>query len=109
MWGCGTIGGVGGLQGINGRDEGGLSCRPPSGEGSGDESREASTDQAPRIDHDVPHGEQDIVGGDGRSDRLKKGSGDLQAEEDTQGGSEEAEEEGFGHDEKDDGVAGEAD
>ena len=97
------------MKGIDRRDEGSLACGPPGGEGSGDESGEAGPEEAPGIDHNVPHGEEDIVGGDGGRDRLEKGSGDLEAEEDAQGRSDEAEEEGFGHDEKDDGVAGEAD
>lgn len=81
---------------------------PPSGAARGEESGETRGEQAPWVDHNFLHGEEDVMGGDGRGDGLEERARHLQAEKNTKGGAEQTEEQRFGDDESGDGGTGEA-
>jgi hypothetical protein len=85
-----------------------LAGGPPGGEGCGEKAREAGSEETPWVQYDVLHGEKNVVGGDGGSDRLKESAGDLKAENDPDCRTEKAEEKGFGDENKDNGVLGES-
>jgi len=56
LWRGGPIGGVTGLQGIHGRNKGGLPGRPPGGQSGGKKTGESGAQKTPWIDDDVLHG-----------------------------------------------------
>lgn len=68
---------------IDRRDERGLAGGPPCGQGGGEKACETGRKEAPGVDHDLLHREEDVVRGNGGGDRLKKGAGDLEAEKDS--------------------------
>jgi len=108
LWGRGAIGGIAREKGIDGGNEGGLAGGPPGGKGCGEKSCKAGGEETPWVDHDVLHGKKNVVGGDRGGDRLEEGAGDLEAENNPESRTEEAEEKGFGDEKKDHGVLGES-
>ena len=82
-WGGGTVGRVPWLKCIDRGDERGLAGGPPCGQGGGEKACETGSKEAPGVDHDLLHREEDVVRGNGGGDRLKEGAGDLEAEKDS--------------------------
>ena len=75
------------MESIDRGDEGGFAGGPPGGESCGDKSRKTCEEEACWINNNFLHGEQDIVGGDGGGDGVKKSASDLKAEENSKRGA----------------------
>jgi hypothetical protein len=77
------------LKGIHRGDERGFAGGPPSGEACGEKSSKACEEEAPRIDCDIGHAEENVVGSDGGGDGVEKSTGDLKAEKNSKARTEE--------------------
>ena len=77
------------MKGIHGGDERGFAGGPPSCEACGEKSSKACEEEAPRIDCDIGHAEENVVGSDGGGDGVEKSTGDLKAEKNSKARTEE--------------------
>ena len=73
------------MEGINGGDKRSFAGGPPSGEACGEKSSKACEEETPRIECDIGHAEENVVGSDGGGDGMEKSTGDLEAEKNSKG------------------------